>query len=54
LARIYTIDICAYAVMSNHYHLILKINNEKEKLLSEDEESIKGHPDYFFNYYLLN
>jgi len=37
LARIYTIDICAYAVMSNHYHLILKINNEKAKLLSEDE-----------------
>ena len=29
LARVYTIDVCAYAVMSNHYHLVLKINNEK-------------------------
>ena len=37
LARIFTIDVCAYAVMSNHYHLVLKINNDKAKLLSEDE-----------------
>ncbi|RJG47523.1 transposase [Motilimonas pumila] len=26
LANIFTIDICAYAIMSNHYHLILHIN----------------------------
>jgi len=37
LARVYAIDVCAYAIMSNHYHLVLKINNEKAKLLSEDE-----------------
>jgi len=37
LAKIYTIDVCAYAVMSNHYHLVLKINHEKAILLSEEE-----------------
>ncbi|MBE9548285.1 MAG: transposase [Proteobacteria bacterium] len=27
LAGIFTIDICAYAVMHNHYHLVLKVNS---------------------------
>ena len=27
LADIFTIDICAYAVMHNHYHLVLKVNS---------------------------
>ncbi|MCF6264690.1 MAG: hypothetical protein L3J24_14040, partial [Xanthomonadales bacterium] len=27
LAGIFSIDICAYAVMHNHYHLVLKVNS---------------------------
>jgi REP element-mobilizing transposase RayT len=33
LSTIFCIDICAYAVMSNHYHLVLKIDVEKAKSL---------------------
>lgn len=29
LAGIFAIDICAYAVMSNHYHLVLRVDSEK-------------------------
>ncbi len=27
LASIFNLDVCAYAIMSNHYHLVLKINS---------------------------
>jgi len=37
LSQVYLIDICAYAVMSNHYHLVLKVNKEQADTLSEDE-----------------
>ena len=29
LADVFHIDVCAYAVMSNHYHLVLKVNDTK-------------------------
>jgi len=29
LAEVFAIDLCAYAVMSNHYHLVLRINQQK-------------------------
>jgi len=30
LAAVFNIDVCAYAIMSNHYHLVLKVNCTKE------------------------
>jgi REP element-mobilizing transposase RayT len=37
LAEIFTIDVCAYAVMSNHYHLVLHINAEQTVDWTEQE-----------------
>ena len=34
LSAIFCIDICAYAVMSNHYHLVLKIDLDEANNLS--------------------
>jgi REP element-mobilizing transposase RayT len=37
LASVFAIDICAYAVMSNHYHVVLRINAEQAKDWPMDE-----------------
>jgi REP element-mobilizing transposase RayT len=37
LASQFSIDVCAYAVMSNHYHLVLFVNKEKAESWSDDE-----------------
>ncbi len=37
LSQVFTIDICAYAVMSNHYHLVLRINRDQAQALSDDK-----------------
>ncbi len=34
LAGIFAIDICAYAVMSNHYHLVLRVDQQKAEVWS--------------------
>ena len=31
LATVFAIDICAYAVMSNHYHLVLRVDQQRAK-----------------------
>jgi len=35
LSQVFCVDICAYAVMSNHYHLVLHINKEEALKLNK-------------------
>lgn len=37
LATIFSIDICAYAIMNNHYHLVLHVDIEQAKSWSDDD-----------------
>jgi REP element-mobilizing transposase RayT len=37
LTSIFTIDICAYAVMSNHYHLVVHVDRARAQLLTREE-----------------
>ena len=37
LQRIYAIDICAYAVMSNHYHVVLHVDQARAKGWTAEE-----------------
>jgi hypothetical protein len=37
LSSLFAIDVCAYSVMSNHYHLVLKICPEQLEDLSDDD-----------------
>jgi REP element-mobilizing transposase RayT len=37
LAGSFAIDVCAFAVLSNHYHLILHVNREHARQWSDDE-----------------
>ncbi len=37
LSRVFALDVCAYAVMSNHYHVILKVNTACAQSWSLDE-----------------
>ncbi len=37
LARVFAIDLLAYAIMENHYHVVVKLNAEKASAWSDDE-----------------
>ncbi len=50
LASIFSIDLCAYAVMTNHYHVVLHIDREQALSWRDSEVAIRwrrlftGHP----------
>ena len=37
LCAIFSIEVCAYAVMSNHYHLVLYVNSDRARKWSKEE-----------------
>jgi len=37
LSSVFAIDLCAYAVMSNHYHLVIKIDVDEARQWSDEE-----------------
>jgi len=37
LSTVFSIDIAAYAIMSNHYHLVLKVNRDEALNLTNDD-----------------
>ncbi|QDP00519.1 transposase [Thalassotalea sp. PS06] len=43
LAQIFSIDVCAYAVMSNHCHIVLRVDVEHAKSLSDREVINRWH-----------
>ncbi|RJX68395.1 transposase [Vibrio sinensis] len=46
LSQVYCIDICAYAIMSNHYHLVVHINRDKAQALSDREVVERWQQDH--------
>ncbi|RJX72993.1 transposase [Vibrio sinensis] len=46
LSQVYCIDICAYAIMSNHYHLVVHINQDKALALSNHEVVERWRQDH--------
>src|SRR5690606_1653290 len=37
LAQVFSIEVAAYAVMSNHYHVIVHVDSKRAQAWSEDE-----------------
>ena len=36
LSSVFAVDLCAYAVMSNHYHIVIRINADELKQWSNE------------------
>ncbi|MEW6999073.1 transposase [Colwelliaceae bacterium BS250] len=47
LSSLYTIDVCAFAVMSNHTHIVVKINEQEANKLSEKQVLERWHNLHF-------
>ena len=47
----FAIDICAYAIMSNHYHLVLKVNKDTVDAWSDFEVAMRWKQ--LFNRHIL-
>jgi hypothetical protein len=43
LAKVFCIDVCTYAVMSNHTHIVLYVDDIKAKRLSDKAMIIRWH-----------
>ena len=43
LAQIFCIDLCSYAVMPNHYHVVLHIHKDQAQSLSKHEVIVRWH-----------
>ncbi|TMP29998.1 transposase, partial [Pseudoalteromonas rubra] len=43
LAKVFCIEVCGYAVMSNHTHLVLYVDNKKAERLSDKAIVIRWH-----------
>ena len=37
LSRVFAVDLCAYAIMNNHYHIVVRINADEVKQWSDEE-----------------
>ncbi|MAI64477.1 MAG: transposase, partial [Alteromonas sp.] len=46
LSDVFAIEVCAYAVMSNHTHIVLHVNKEKAIALSTEEVINRWHSLY--------
>ena len=43
LSQVFALDVCAYAVMSNHYHIVLHINAKQAKSWSTKDVIDRWH-----------
>ena len=44
LSETFSIAICAYAIMSNHYHLVLHVDRARTAAMSDTEINYTRHP----------